>query len=701
MPCLIIDGIAKSSGYRTGEKVNKKRTRAQWNAVLVEGEWRLVDLFWASTCVELNSGDAKKIYQQKKKNQEKEKQRKENQGNDISSNPDEEDNYSKPVIVNGKEIVPDKAPGEGNEGNDKNNNKPNKKPKPKKKMDLKKFRQIKHTEDADDCYFFTNPRNLLWTHLPDDPAWQLVDEPMSFHAFENRVYVRERLYELGMSIEGKQNVQCKHRTKQGKVSLQLQLPRRWAAKLMFRNNFYRSKSSPYCKEEDDGSLEHCIQWEVTGDILHYDINIPVYGQFRLDIFGRNPILREVREFDLICSYIIYCPMPPKIVIPLPDDPEIGWGQNKDSDKAGFKPITHKKPKVGTDNGIMEMKFQGQKNLNVSVRLKHRKIDEGTLSKYTLLRWHDGEYILNLRLPQDGYYALKLYGKTDEPGKKNLLNYLIRCKQSKNLKDDPFPVFTQNMLGESVLAKNLGIRILDKESGVTTANKGRGKMHFCTDNDEQLMYEIHSNDSDSMKRVNLITKKEHGIDSVHYILPVAGEYVLSVYTHKNKDVSKLYTVYTSIIHSTGSIGDSVFTPRIQIGDNKGFWHGKHDIPTETIEATEMEVYLPYPETNFDVVAYLDTNQGNGPQKNTAIERITVDEESLFKITLTDINYCVANIYERNDGCLIKTIYRYFIIAPSDDNYEEKNEDDEFPLLCTSPEAVDLDKDEIMGKHYILI
>jgi hypothetical protein len=42
------------------------------------------------------------------------------------------------VIVNGKEIVPDKAPGEGNEGNDKNNNKPPKKeekPKPKKKMD--------------------------------------------------------------------------------------------------------------------------------------------------------------------------------------------------------------------------------------------------------------------------------------------------------------------------------------------------------------------------------------------------------------------------------------------------------------------------------------------------------------------------------------------------------------------------------------
>ncbi|XP_052106133.1 uncharacterized protein LOC127738791 [Mytilus californianus] len=339
VPCVIIDGIAKSSAFKIGEKINKRRTKAQWNAVLIDGEWRLVDLFWASTCVELNS-------------------------------------------------------------------------------------------DADDCYFLTDPRDLLWTHLPDDEDWQLVEKQLPFLEFEKRVYVRERLYELEI-----------------------------------------------------------------------DINIPVYGQFRLDLFAKNPLFRAVREFDLICSYIIYSPMPPRIEIPLPDNPELGWGQNKQSDKVGLKPISHKMSKISTDTGQLELKFQGQKNLNLNVRLKHRVLDEGTLSQYSTLRWHDGEYILNLRLPKDGYYAMKLYGKTTEPG-------------------------------------------------------------------------------------------------------------------------------------------------------------------------------------------------NGPQKTSAIEKVIVDDEVLFKVKLPDINYCAVNIFQRNDGNLIKTINKYFITTATDESSNEDVMEEDFPLYSKTP---DLDQDDITEKR----
>ncbi|XP_076080221.1 uncharacterized protein LOC143051045 [Mytilus galloprovincialis] len=695
VPCVIIDGIAKSSAFKIGEKINKRRTKAQWNAVLIDGEWRLVDLFWASTCVELNSGEAKKIAQNKK--------------NSYAKNTDDETDVKSPVpfLVNGKEMVPDKGP-EDNRMTDKLENgdiKSNKehseqnksetvKPKVKrKKLDMKKFKQMKHTEDADDCYFLTDPRDLLWTHLPDDEDWQLAEKQLPFLEFEKRVYVRERLYELGIGFEGKHNVQCKHKTKQGKVSLDLKLPRRWAAKLGFRYNFYRSKSTAFCKEDDDGSLEHCVEWEVKGDILEIDINIPVYGQFRLDLFAKNPLFRAVREFDLICSYIVYSPMPPRIEIPLPDHPELGWGQNKQSDKFGLKPISHKLSKISTDTGQLELKFQGQKNLNLNVRLKHRILEEGTLSQYSTLRWHDGEYILNLRLPKDGYYAMKLYGKTTEPGKSNLLNYLIRCR-CKKPNDEPFPILSQTMLGEAVLAKSLGIRVLDKENGIATAGKGRGKIHICSEMGDSLMYEMHSNDPEAMKRVNLIIKNEHGIESVHYILPVAGEYFFSVYTHKDNDITKLYTVYTSLIHSTGSIGDSVFSPRSAIGDNKGFWHGKHIIPIETIEATEKEVYLPYPESPYELVAYLDTNQGNGPQKTSAIEKVIVDDEVLFKVTVPDINYCAVNVFQRNDGNLIKTINKYFITTTTEENSQEDVMEEDFPLYSKTP---DLDQDDITEKR----
>lgn len=661
VPCMIIDGVAKSSGYKIGEKLHKYKCKAQWNAVLIENEWFPIDLFWASTCVALNSGDAKKLAKDKKKNKE---------------NGEAEDNEDTEPPV--EEII--------------------EKPKPKskkKKLDKKALMKIKHTEEIDECYFLTEPKNLLWTHLPDKEEWQLVKNPMSFYEFEKQVYVRERLYEIGIDIEGKHNRQCKHRTKQGKAYVDLNLPPRWAAKMQFKTNFYRSKSTAFCKEEEDVSLEHCVVWEVKGSTLQYDINIPVYGQFRLDIFARNPMIRGLKDFDLICSYIVYSPMPERVEIPLPDHPLLGWGQNKESNKIGLKPVSHKMSKLGTDSGQCEFRFKGAKNLNIDVRLKHRTVDEGSLSKYVMTRWNDGEYVINTRLPKEGYYALKIYGKTSEPGKTNIFNYLIRCKGRK-IRDEPFPVMCQNMLGESVLAKNLGIRILDKDSGITTAGKGRGKLHLCPEGPVQLMYEIHTLDAKAMKRVNLMVKREHGVESVHYILPDPGEYVLTVYSYKDEDESKLYVVYTSLIHSTGSVGDSVFTPRHAIGDNEEFWNGHHDIPVETIEATDNELYLPYPENlTSDVVAYLDVNQGNGPQKNTQIEKVVVDEETLFKVTLPEVNYCAVNVYERNEGYFIKTINKYFIIAGTDGSSAFNPEDDESMLFSPTP-APSVNADEIEGK-----
>ena len=48
IPCVIIRGTVKGGSYSPGEKMKSKYTR-EWNAVLVDGNWRLVDVFWG-TC---------------------------------------------------------------------------------------------------------------------------------------------------------------------------------------------------------------------------------------------------------------------------------------------------------------------------------------------------------------------------------------------------------------------------------------------------------------------------------------------------------------------------------------------------------------------------------------------------------------------------------------------------------------------------
>lgn len=51
MPCAIIRGYLKGSTYDVGQKINKDLHRGEWNAVLVDGNWRLVNAFWGA-CVQ-------------------------------------------------------------------------------------------------------------------------------------------------------------------------------------------------------------------------------------------------------------------------------------------------------------------------------------------------------------------------------------------------------------------------------------------------------------------------------------------------------------------------------------------------------------------------------------------------------------------------------------------------------------------------
>jgi hypothetical protein len=50
-------------------------------------------------------------------------------------------------------------------------------------------------------YFFPAPDQLLFTHLPNEPKWQLVKTPLSAEEFQRCPRVDRSLFELGVSVE--------------------------------------------------------------------------------------------------------------------------------------------------------------------------------------------------------------------------------------------------------------------------------------------------------------------------------------------------------------------------------------------------------------------------------------------------------------------------------------------------------------------
>ncbi|XP_069114562.1 uncharacterized protein [Argopecten irradians] len=58
IPCVIIHGKLKGSTYEVGEKMDDEQHYGEWNAVLVNGDWRFVNAYWG-TCAEGGVEDTK------------------------------------------------------------------------------------------------------------------------------------------------------------------------------------------------------------------------------------------------------------------------------------------------------------------------------------------------------------------------------------------------------------------------------------------------------------------------------------------------------------------------------------------------------------------------------------------------------------------------------------------------------------------
>ncbi len=113
LEAVVIRGHAKGYGYSVGSQIPEETNHA-WNAVMIDGEWRLVDSTWGAGAVDPEEGFVQRF---------------------------------------------------------------------------------------EDFYFLTPPQELVWTHLPEDPSWQLLDSPISKGEFEGLAYAKPPFFKNEMRIE--------------------------------------------------------------------------------------------------------------------------------------------------------------------------------------------------------------------------------------------------------------------------------------------------------------------------------------------------------------------------------------------------------------------------------------------------------------------------------------------------------------------
>lgn len=512
-------------------------------------------------------------------------------------------------------------------------------------------------------YFMPDPDKIVWTHFPDEMQWQLLDKPVSLKDFEEHVYIRERFHYLGMKLMPNSQEKVLLFSKDGEIELVFSLPVKQSENSRFKYMLYKGHKSA----GDDGEevlLDRFVMFEHTANLLRFTLRFPIKGKFKMDIFGLDVVESDI--FDLACTYIITCNEPKKNCLPLPDVPPIGWGPGANAKEAGLKPITHDGAIIVTKDGNVEIRLGAEKNIQLHQMLKHALIDEATLSNYAVTRLENGEAVVNIRLPQGGEYALKLYA--DDAGKEgvapNVLNYLIKS-DGKNVHNTPFPNISDGTVGKKPAADNLGVKALSHKGGNISGKNGRARAEFQARTGVKMMAELHSSDELACKRMLVNPKQENGKWIFDLDMPESGEYSLNVFACHENSTDRIYNVHSYLVKSEGRKLDQGELNERQ--DNK---HIQTHVPIETVQTSDNEVLIPIPPGFEDVCASLHRRNANDPPDGQQLDIIEQDGIQLVRARLPEFGDYQMHLYDRDDNGVIRNIAKYQINRrPPGELYED--------------------------------
>lgn len=414
---------------------------------------------------------------------------------------------------------------------------------------------IDRTIKFNEFYFFTDPDQLISTHLPDDDEWQLLPVPIHMSKFQKMPYLREHFHLYEMTILEKSNKVCKLVAENETINISFGLPEDRSENYMFKFMLSQKRTQIESNKPVDILLERFVGVIHMKDKVTFKVRLPFYGKYQFDVYGCD--FSKSNNFSLLCTYMIDCIDPKDPCLPFPDCPDVGFGNNPHANKIDIYAESPMTPFVRTQNGIVEFIIKVGKNHEISHILKSLLIDSGLLSRHVVARREGDRYRANLKLPREGEYVIKFYiGQSEDNIEYNLppdlLNFVIKFKGDERPSNLPFPNVPDGQLGAKLDAVSLGVKCLSETGDYVKAPEGKATFLFKADDSVKLMYELSCCKREGNTRVSVDTDITDGVWKFDVDMPVPAEYSMNVFAFKDNDESKLYQVHSFFIHSEGNI-----------------------------------------------------------------------------------------------------------------------------------------------------
>ena len=575
----------------------KLERRAQWNAVLVDGEWRLLDVLWASCALVRRRVAGWAL-----------------------------------IDVDGERLAgeqEDDSPGEKRYHNN-------------------------------EFFFLTDPDQFVCTHLPNDPAWQLLPNPLSVKQFETFFYVRERFFDLGLTMVTESQRSCVVKTTDAEVTIAFGLPTSPVAPAQFRYLLFRDQEEDARGESEVAPSRASVFFHQSDKRISYTCRMEEVGRYRMDIFGRHTDRHD--RMDLVCSYIIVCESTTGRRLPAVSD--IGWGPGPTLDEAGLIAVTHDSGIIYADSSeitLVHLKTT-DKHMVFWHCLKHDTLDEATLVSRATLHMRGDDVTTTLRLPMPGEYAYMLFASQhDSSGDlANVCNYLIRY-DNPEMPTTPFPSLRWGVLGSGVHAHALDFEMVGKgKEGYLETNKADVHLKVNLPISTNDLYCEISGTQSSCEDTVLETKCSHNQVECHLKLTETGEYALNMYVRRQSDQGRLHHVYSTLIIYDGDT-DSQYEDETSLGGSQNEQSEEtreSGCILEWCETSESEFKLDLPQSEREIMLAVERKAAQSPMDFLQVEQIGAGPGERVVSLPLEGDY-VVDVFEVHEDLRLEAVRRIHI------------------------------------------
>ncbi|XP_053379649.1 lim and transglutaminase domain protein ltd-1-like isoform X2 [Mercenaria mercenaria] len=351
LPCAIVRGYLKGSTYEVGQKINKDLHRGEWNAVLIDGNWRLVNAFWGACVL---SGD---------------------------EDEDAKQNYF---------------------------------------------------YTCDENFFLTDPQQLIYTHFPEEPMWQLIDSKKTIKEFETMVFLKDRFFNLEMRVLS--HPECNAEAKDGEIDILFGLhPEKsinhtfLCIPTHFIENAKQTRTKPVELPQKNVQLDFINR--PNDNVLSVKVRFPKVGTYKLEIVGKDVSVTQIDyDFDWVAIYKVTVNSIPERQTFFPVIEAAGWGPGKILGEFGLQALSHLNGVIKMAPGPLEVKFKiidhnKFKKANIVYQMLPLGEEEDVLAETHPFQ-QNGDILEAGFTVNEGEYKMKISHVFGEGHERNICNYHI-------------------------------------------------------------------------------------------------------------------------------------------------------------------------------------------------------------------------------------------------------------------------------------